>query len=128
MERKACNLAIPLEVPKGIQVGVGPVDQINGFQSLPTATTRLSVRQEVFFAGSRGKLVSFEKRGVAVGLFKIGNETSLKDLKWSPCGQSVNLRVNLTALLQNNSRKLAFVALESLDLTKTGRLYWRVCE
>jgi Domain of unknown function (DUF4360) len=128
IERKACNLAIPLQVPDGVQVGFGPVDEINGFHSLPNTATKLTVNQEVFLSGSRGKVIQFAKNGQAIGALKIENESTLKNLKWSSCGQSTNLRVNLTANLSSNSRKLAFVALENLNITKSGRLYWRQCE
>lgn len=128
LDRKACNLVIPLDVPHGVQVGIGAIDEIDGYQSLPNAAARLTVNQEVFFAGSRGNVISFNKKGNAVGALKIENSTSLKDLKWSACGESVNLRVNLTANLVGNNRKLAFVALEKLKLTQSGRLYWRACQ
>lgn len=127
-ERKACNLVIPLDVPKGVQVGVGAIDEIDGFSSLPNSVARLTVNQEVFFAGSRGQVIPFVKKGNTVGPLKIENATSLKDLKWGACGQSVNLRVNLTASLVGNNRKLAFVSLDKLNLTPSGRLYWRACQ
>ena len=128
LDRKACNLVIPLDVPQGVQVGIGAIDEINGFASLPNSAAKLTVNQEVFFAGSRGTVIAYNKKGKSVEAFKIENSTSLKDLKWSACGQSVNLRVNLTANLVGNNRKLAFVALEKLNLTQSGRLYWRACQ
>ena len=128
VERKACSLLIPLEVPKGIQVGIGPIYEMSGFISLPSSTSRLTINQESFFAGTKGKVIRYVKKGEKVGALKVENATLLKDLRWSACGQSVNLRVHVTALLENPTRKLAFVHLDSLNVLKTSRLYWRNCQ
>ncbi len=128
MDRKACNISIPLNVPQGVQVGIGPIDQIKGSLSLPNGSAKLKVNQEVFFANARGKVLTFEKKGAVQGALKIENSTLLKDLRWSECGQAVNLRVSLTAQLESSSRKSASVNLDSMNILKTGRLYWRSCQ
>ena len=128
MDRKACNISIPLDVPKGVQVGIGPIDQIKGSLTLPNGSAKLKVNQEVFFAGLRGKVVSFEKKGAAQGALKIENSSLLKDLRWSECGQAVSLRVSLIAQLESPSRKMASANLDSMNILKTGRLYWRSCQ
>lgn len=127
-DRKACSLVIPLDVPKGVQVGIGNIDKIKGSLFLPNSAAKLVVNQEMFFAGSKGKILSYQKKGSAKGNLKIENANLLKDLRWSSCGESVSLRVNLTANLVNTSQKLSQVALSSVNILKTGRLYWRQCK
>jgi hypothetical protein len=125
---KVCTLAIPIDIPQNRQVGIGPLDKIGASASLPSAISKITLNQEVFFTGTIGKIVSFSKKGGFVGAFKIENSTHLKELRWSECGKSVTLRLNLTAQLDNPTRKQAFVDIQSLQFSRSGRLYWRQCE
>src|SRR4051812_39230480 len=57
LDRKSCNIAVPLHIPSGLSVAIFSIDY-RGFNSLPTGgSSRLSV--DYFFAGSRGP--SFQK-------------------------------------------------------------------
>lgn len=52
MERKTCNIAVPVHVPQGYSVSIFQIDY-RGFNSLPYgAYSRFNV--EYFFAGTQG--------------------------------------------------------------------------
>ncbi len=128
LDRKSCTLAIPIQVAKGHQIAYGPISEIKGFASLPSSTAKLSISQEVFLVGTKGKVLKEEKKGILVSKFEIENKLVLKDLRWSVCGASTILRVNVNATLTNPTKRLAFATVESIDLLKKGRLYWRQCD
>ena len=127
-ERKSCTLAIPIQVAKGHQIAFGPISEIKGFASLPSSTAKLNISQEVFLVGTKGKVVKAEKKGELVAKYEVENKLVLKDLRWSACGASTILRVNVSAVLTNPTKRLAFATVESIDLLKKGRLYWRQCD
>jgi hypothetical protein len=121
LDRKSCNIAIPVHVPSGMSVSVLKVD-FRGFLSLPTgAESRFS--SEYFFAGSKGPKLEKTFRGRKEDDFTITNEVDLISLIWSPCGKDVNLRVN-TSLLVKTNRFFdgALSTLDSADI-KAGLVY-----
>lgn len=129
IDRKACNLAIPVHVPQGYSFSVINVDY-RGYVSLPAqAQARMSA--EYFFAGSYGP--RFEKLflGRTDTDYKFSNDIGISAMTWSPCGQDAIMRVNANMLVQTN-RYLedALATVDSADF-KAGIVYkfqWRRCQ
>ena len=72
LDRKTCNISIPVVVPEGYSVSILTVDY-RGFVSIPYGGSgRFSA--EYFFAGSRGPLVSKNFLSGAEGDYTISNK------------------------------------------------------
>ncbi|MEI8345966.1 MAG: DUF4360 domain-containing protein, partial [Pseudomonadota bacterium] len=128
LDRKSCNIAIPVHVPQGFSMSIIDVDY-RGFNSLPSgASSRFSV--EYFFAGSQGPSYAKDFYGRLEGDYTITNKLGVTGLIWSPCGQDVNLRVNSSMLVKTNSRMQdALATVDTADF-KAGMIYhlqWQRC-
>lgn len=128
MDRKSCNIAIPVHVPQGYSISVFQVDY-RGFNSLP-AGARSTFNVEYFFAGSRGVRQSKSFFGAANGLYELTDNLTAEAVVWSPCGADTNLRVNTSMLVQTNrAQQQAMSTVDSADVT-AGLVYhvsWRRC-
>lgn len=102
IDRKSCNLAIPIQVPSGYSVALLQVDY-RGFNAVPVGgQNRFDV--EYFWAGSRGPRLSRVFRGPDNSNFDLRDNLIASTMVWSPCGASVNLRVNSSMMAQANQR------------------------
>lgn len=109
MDRKSCNIAIPVHVPAGLSVSIIAVDY-RGFNSLPAgATARMSA--EYFFAGSQGPRFAENFRGPLSEDFLFNN--TMAAVAWSPCGADTILRVNASTLVQ--TRRYSDTAISVVD-------------
>lgn len=128
LDRKSCNVAIPVIVPQGYQVSVFSVDY-RGFNALP-AGARSQFNVEYFFAGSRGPTVQRNFMGPVADNFLIRNTLVAETLVWSACGAQVILRANTNMMVMTNSRReQALSTLDSIDIN-AGIIYgfrWRTC-
>lgn len=129
MDRKSCNLAIPVHVPHGFSISVFQVDY-RGFTSIPVGGKgRFNV--EYFFAGMRGPRVSKLISGPANQDYLLTDKLGAVALVWSPCGVDTNMRINTNFLLQtNSSMEEALATVDSADI-KAGIVYhiqWRKCQ
>ncbi len=128
LDRKSCNIAVPVHVPQGFSVSVIDVDY-RGFNSLPRgARSRFSA--EYFFAGKRGPKFIKTFRGALDDEFMLESNLMASAMVWSRCGADVNLRVNTSMLVQTNrSRDLALATVDSADMN-AGLVYhlkWKRC-
>lgn len=129
VDRKSCNLAIPVKVPQGYSVSVIGVDY-RGFNAIPGngANTRFDV--EYFWAGSRGPRMSQQYRGPMADIFEIRHDLIATALVWSSCGADVVLRVNSSATAISNSRmEQTMMTVDSADIN-AGLIYhlqWKRC-
>lgn len=128
LDRKSCNIAVPVHVPQGLSVSVFKIDY-RGFNSLPSgAFSRFSV--EYFFAGARGPSYQKTFYGQLASNYTLGNELIAAAAVWSACGQDVNLRVNSSMLVRTNAqRQQALSTIDSADI-QAGLVYhlaWRRC-
>lgn len=128
MDRKSCNLAVPVHVPQGFSVSLISVDY-RGFVSVPSgAEARFSA--EYFFGGSTGPKVNNIFRGPQDQDYTLTDNLLATALVWSPCGADVNLRVNTSMLARTNWRRDDVLAtVDSADV-QAGILYhlqWRRC-
>lgn len=127
LDRKACNVAIPVHVPQGLSISVIAVDY-RGFNSLPQgASSQFNV--EYFFAGSRGP--SFRKNfyGPQVSDYLISNKLQVGAIVWSTCGADVNLRTNSSMRVSSSSMAEAMATVDSQDINAAivYKLQWRYC-
>lgn len=128
IDRKSCNLTIPVHVPQGYSVAVFHVDY-RGFNAIPSgAQTRFNA--EYFWAGARGPTMTRAFYGPQNQNYILSNDLLAASLVWAPCGASVNLRINSSLMAQTNSRwDQTMATVDSADLT-SGLIYhlqWRRC-
>ncbi len=128
VDRKSCNISVPVEVPQGYSVAVFKVDY-RGFNALPRgAMSRLE--SEYFWAGSRGPRSSKTFTGPLNDSYTSTDSLLATTLVWTPCGASVNLRVNTSMMAQTNVRgDQALATVDSADVS-SGLIYhlqWRRC-
>ena len=128
VDRKSCNITIPVSVPQGYTVSIFQVDY-RGFNSVPVgASTRFDA--EYFWAGSRGPRLTKLFRGPVIDNYTLTDELLATTLVWAPCGASVNLRVNTSMVAQSNSQfDQTLGTVDSADIT-SGLIYhlkWKRC-
>lgn len=128
LERKSCNIAIPVHVPQGLSVSVINVDY-RGYVSLPPqGQARLTA--EYFLAGSIGPRFDKTFVGRTDTDYNFSNTIGLQAQVWSPCGADTIIRVNAAMLVRTNRySEQAIATVDSADF-KTGILYklqWRRC-
>lgn len=126
VDRKNCDIAVPVHVPQGLSVSVINIDY-RGFNSLP-AGTMSQFNAEYFFAGTRGPAYSRTFTGPQTGNYVLRNNLIATAVSWSPCGQDVNLRANTSLFVRSNGQN-AMSTVDSADL-RAGLIYslqWRRC-
>lgn len=128
LERKSCNVAIPVHIPQGFSVSVIAVDY-RGYVSLPVqASARLTA--EYFLAGSQGPRFDKMFIGKTDTDYKFSNKLDVNATVWSACGADTILRVNAAMLVKTNRyNDQATATVDSADF-KTGILYqlqWKRC-
>jgi len=129
MDRKNCNLAIPISIPQGYSYSVVSLDY-RGFVSVPRGgQARLSVN---YFLAGGGRGVSTSKifRGPASEDYVKTDNLGIEAVVWSACGADTILRTNTSMLVQTN-RNLddAMATVDSID-AQSGIIYhlqWRRC-
>lgn len=128
IERKTCNIAIPVHVPQGFSISIIDVDY-RGYVSLPSqASARLTA--EYFLAGSLGPRFDKTFVGRTDTDYTFNNAIGVQAQIWSPCGADTILRVNAAMLVRTNRyRDEALATVDSADF-KAGMLYklqWKRC-
>lgn len=119
--RKNCNLAIPIKVPGGFSVSIVDIDY-RGYVSLPSRS-EARFTAEYFFAGQRGPVYQKRFVGQTDEDFLLSNRLGLQANIWSPCGQSVNLRVNASMLVRTNSQRADSIAMVDSADVSAGLVY-----
>lgn len=128
IDRKSCNIAIPVHVPNGMSVSIIQVDY-RGYVSAPVGASA-KFRTEYFFAGSRGPTFEKDFNGPYDQDYTLKSNLALNAIVWSACGEDVNLRVNTSMQAKTNRRMDDVLAtVDSADF-KAGLIYhlqWRRC-
>lgn len=128
IDRKSCNVAIPVHVPGGYSVSIIKLDY-RGFNSLPEGASS-TFNVEYFLAGSRGPAFSRTFRGAQDKDYLVSNVLAAEAVVWSPCGTDVILRSNSSLMTITNSRmEQTLSTLDSVDID-AGIIYqlqWRRC-
>ena len=121
LDRKSCNISIPVQVPNGYSVAVFQVDY-RGFTSIPRGG-RSQFDVEYFWAGSRGPRITRSIIGPHADNYSITDQLLASTLVWTPCGASVNLRVNSSIMATTNNRLEEVLAtVDSADVS-SGLVY-----
>lgn len=128
LDRKSCNISIPVAVPQGYSVAIFAVDY-RGYNAVPRGgMTRLDA--EYFWAGSRGPRISRTFTGPLSDVYTVTDNLLATTLVWAPCGASVNLRINSSMLAQSNSSmEQTMGTVDSADVSSAlvYHLKWRRC-
>lgn len=128
LDRKSCNIAIPVHVPQGYSVSIIDIDY-RGYNALPRgAQSRFSV--EYFFAGQRGPRFTKTFRGPLDEDFLLSNKLGVYANIWSKCGADVNLRVNtsmMNRVRSMNSDALSIVDSADVSAGLVYHLQWKKC-
>lgn len=128
IDRKTCNVAIPIHVPQGFSIAIINVDY-RGFVSLPSYRASAQFASEYFFAGSMGPRFTKMWNGPVDTDYLFNNVLGMQSVVWSPCGADVNMRVNTSMLVKNLGQGDALASVDSADF-KAGLVYqiaWRSC-
>lgn len=128
IDRKSCNISIPVSVPQGYSVSIFQVDY-RGYNAVPAGGST-SFNAEYFWAGSRGPRITRTFYGPVNDNFTLTDELIASTLVWAPCGASVNLRVNTSMMARTNSNfDQTMGIVDSADVS-SGLIYhlrWRRC-
>lgn len=129
VDRKSCNLSIPVQIPQGYSVAVIQTDY-RGFNLVPGNGGMNRLDTEYFWAGIRGPRFSKAFRGPQADNYTESNGIIAETLVWTPCGASITMRVNSSIMTQSNQRmEQAMMTVDSADIS-SGLLYhlqWRQC-
>ncbi len=128
IDRKSCNLAIPVHVPQGYSISLIGIDY-RGYVSAPRGTTA-QLNVEYFFGGSSGPKYNNTFLTPHDSDYTLTNNLVASALVWSPCGADVNLRVNASMLTRTNAKRDdVFATVDSADVTAgiVYHLQWRTC-
>jgi len=128
IDRKACNVSIPVAVPQGYSVAIFSVDY-RGFVAVPRGGN-IRLDSEYFWAGSRGPRISRAWNGPANDNYTVTDNLMATSLVWAPCGASVNLRINASMMAQaNQAMEQTIGSVDSADVSSAliYHLQWRKC-
>lgn len=128
VDRKSCNISIPVAVPSGYSVAVFQVDY-RGYNLVPRGGMA-KFDAEYFWAGARGPRISRTYTGPTNDNFSISDALVATTMVWSPCGADVILRTNTSLMSKSNSRgDQAMSMVDSADITSglVYRLQYRRC-
>lgn len=122
LDRKSCNISIPVTVPNGYSVSVVAVDY-RGFVGLPSRRANARFTAEYFFANMAGPRMQRQFVGAQNTDYLIENDLVLSAVVWSACGAQTNLRVNASIMLQNTDYSQdAIATVDSADIS-SGIIY-----
>jgi hypothetical protein len=128
IDRKSCNLAIPVHVPQGYSIAVFQVDY-RGFTAIPSGG-RAQFNVEYFFAGSQGPRQVKTFNGPSSSDYELHDQLGAAALVWTPCGADTNLRVNSSMMaVADPGMRQTLATVDSADIT-AGLVYhiqWRRC-
>ena len=128
IDRKSCNIAIPVHVPQGYSVSIFEVDY-RGFNALPHGA-RSQFNVEYFFAGSAGPRFRKDFAGSLTDNYLLSNTLMAEAVVWSRCGEDVTLRTNSNIFVQTNpAKQQAMSTVDSADI-RSGIVYhvrWKQC-
>ena len=129
IDRKSCNLRVPIKVPQGYSVALIGVDY-RGFNAIPGSGAYTEFNAEYFYAGARGPRFSRRFQGPQNNEYLINNKLIATNLVWSQCGAEVIFGINAAATAMANSQmQQTMMIVDSADIT-AGILYqfsWRRC-
>lgn len=125
----SCNIAVPIEVPGGITVGLLGVDY-RGLAYIPNKGTGMITR-EYFIAGRKGPQITSEIP-VHDEFYEFFYPDEVKSPAWTDCGDDITARSNTTIYVSKpaDSPVDAIMSLlsEDWDLSIMFHLMWDHCK
>jgi hypothetical protein len=112
MARASCSLTIPIQVPEGYAL-VLPQISLDGFAKMQVDEEG-KLNAEVFWAGAQGDLQTHLLNGNNDGDFSF--VVANPSLEQTPCGASVNLRVNTSVLLTGHYNSGSFISVDKMKM------------
>lgn len=132
IQRKTCNLSVPIHVPQGMSVSILKVDY-RGYVYAPKGT-QATFNVEYFLKSFNGSTTGPKVTKVFSKYdndYLISNQLALSAVVWSACGEDVNLRVNSSMTARTDAKKQDVLAtVDSVDVA-AGIIYqlqWRSCK
>lgn len=129
IDRKSCNMRVPVHVPQGYSVAIIGVDY-RGFNAIPGNGAYTELRNEYFYAGSRGPVFQKRFNGPRADSYTETNKLIATSLIWSECGKEVIFAINSSATAMSNSQmQQTMMTVDSVDIS-AGLIYslqWRRC-
>jgi hypothetical protein len=124
-----CNIAVPIEVPSGVTVGLLGVDY-RGIALIPSGG-RGMLSREYFFAGTRGPRITS-----VIDTYDIPTEfyypDDLEFVAWTQCGDDVNARSNATLYVTRPSdspvEAIMSMFSEDWEISILFNLEWKYCD
>ncbi len=128
LDRKSCNIAIPISVPNGYSVSIVAVDY-RGFVGLPSRRANARFTAEYFFANMPGPRLQRSFVGSQNTDYLIQNDLIVTAQVWSACGAQTNMRINASIMLQNTDVQDSIATVDSADISAglLYRLQYRSC-
>lgn len=128
MDRKTCNIAVPVNVPQGKSVSLFTIDY-RGFNSIPQGAYA-TFSAEYFFAGKTGPRFDKKWDGRYEDGYTIRHNLPAEAVVWSRCGESVTLRANTSVMARTNrAGEEVYTAVDTVDIN-AGLIYhlrWMDC-
>ncbi len=97
LDRKSCNLAIPVHVPAGYEIALATESE---GKALVRASGKASLNLESFFPGTSGTKNSKVYKS---GHYNVTIGDSENTIAWSACGADTILRMNVSATTQKDA-------------------------
>jgi len=130
IDRKSCNVAVPIHVPNGFSVSIFAIDY-RGFVSLPRGA-KATLAVNYFLANDKnGVRTSKTFQGPDDSEYLKSDSIGLASTVWTPCGANTILRMNSSMLVQSNARREQSLAtVDSADISAgvVYRLAYRRCK
>lgn len=122
VDRKSCNLRVPVRVPNGYSIALIGVDY-RGFNAVPGQGAYNEFRAEYFYAGSRGPVFTKRFVGPQADSFQITNKLIATNLVWSECSKEVIFSINAAATSMSNAQmQQTMMIVDSIDIN-AGLIY-----
>ncbi|AZZ37393.1 DUF4360 domain-containing protein [Bdellovibrio sp. qaytius] len=122
IDRKSCNLRVPIRVPNGYSVALIGVDY-RGFNAIPGGGAYSELRNEYFYAGSRGPVYQQRFNGPRADSYTVTNNLIASSLIWSECSKEVIFSINSSATAMSNAAmQQTMMTVDSIDIS-AGMLY-----
>jgi hypothetical protein len=132
LDRKSCNLIVPIHIPQGMSVSVLKVDY-RGYVFAPKGTqAQFNVEYflKSFNSQNAGPKSAKTFKGLYDDEYMLTNDLALSAIVWSACGEDVNLRINSSIMARTNGKKEDVLAtVDSTDIA-AGLVYhlqWQKC-
>lgn len=121
LDRKSCNLSIPVKVPNGYSVAILQVDY-RGYNAVPRGAYN-RFEAEYFWAGARGPRITRQFNGPVNDSYTLTDDLVASTVVWSPCGANINMRINASMMSMSNTRmEQTLGTVDSVDLS-SGLIY-----